>query len=59
MIGTRIAQIVENIDNEYSRAWAWRTVQPRAGFYDRPILGDEPNSPTRMVTSAHLRSSKL
>lgn len=58
MIGTRIAQIVENIDTEYSRAWAWRTVQPRAGFYDRPILG-EPNSPTRMVTSADLRSSKL
>ncbi|KAI8063015.1 FAD dependent oxidoreductase [Thamnidium elegans] len=58
MIGTRIAQIVENIDNEYSRAWAWRTVQPRAGFYDRPILG-EPNSSTRMVTSKDLRSSKL
>lgn len=58
MIGTRIAQIVEKIDNEYSRAWAWRIIEPRTGFYDRPILG-ESNSITRMVTSIDLRSSKL
>ncbi|KAI7896951.1 FAD dependent oxidoreductase [Mucor mucedo] len=58
MIGTRIAQVVENIDNEYTRAWAWRTVEPRAGFYDRPLLVDE-NQTVRMVTPSELRSSKL
>lgn len=58
MIGTRIAQVVEKIDNEYTRAWAWRTVEPRAGFYDRPLLVDE-NQTVRMVTPSELRSSKL
>lgn len=58
MIGTRIAQIVENIDNEYTRAWAWRVIEPRSGFYDRPLLVDE-NQTVRMVTPSELRSSKL
>jgi hypothetical protein len=58
MMGTRIAQVVENIDNEYTRVWAWRVVEPRAGFYDRPILADD-NHTARMVTPAELRSSKL
>lgn len=57
-MGTRISEVIENQDTEYTRAWAWRKVVPRAGFYDRPILVDD-NHVVRMVTSAELRSSKI
>lgn len=58
MMGTRITEVIENKDTEYTRAWAWRKIVPRLGFYDRPILVDE-NHTVRMVTSAELRSSKI
>lgn len=58
MMGTRISEVVESQDTEYTRAWAWRKIVPRAGFYDRPILVDD-NHVVRMVTSAELRSSKI
>ncbi|KAK4515724.1 uncharacterized protein ATC70_010677 [Mucor velutinosus] len=58
MMGSRISEVIENQDTEYTRAWAWRKIVPRAGFYDRPILVDD-NHIVRMVTSAELRSSKL
>lgn len=58
MMGVRITQVIESVDNEYTRAWAWRVVDPRSGFYDRPLLVDQ-NQTVRMVTPAELRSSKL
>ncbi|RCI04754.1 hypothetical protein CU098_009984 [Rhizopus stolonifer] len=58
MMGTRIVEVIENQENEYTKAWAWRKVQPRQGFYDRPLLVDEHHT-IRMVTQAELRSSKL
>ena len=57
-MGTKIAEVIENKDTEYTRAWAWRKIVPRLGFYDRPILVDE-NHTVRMVTSSELRSSKI
>jgi hypothetical protein len=58
MMGKKITEAIENQDTEYTRAWAWRKIVPRAGFYDRPILVDG-NQTVRMVTPAELRSSKL
>ncbi|CAO3642734.1 unnamed protein product [Mucor hiemalis] len=58
MMGTRITEVIESVDNEYTRAWGWRVVEPRAGFYDRPLLVDR-NQTVRMVTPGELRSSKL
>lgn len=58
MMGKRISQVIEAADNEYTRAWKWRVVEPRAGFYERPLLVDD-NRTVRMVTQAELRSSKL
>lgn len=58
MMGVRITEVIESVDNEYTRAWAWRVVDPRSGFYDRPLLVDQ-NQTVRMVTPAELRSSKL
>lgn len=58
MMGTRITEVIESVDNEYTRAWGWRVVEPRAGFYDRPLLVDR-NQTVRMVTPGELRRSKL
>jgi hypothetical protein len=57
-IGQKITDAIENRDTEYTRAWGWREIVPRPGFYDRPLLVDE-NQTVRMVTPAELRSSKL
>lgn len=58
MMGTIISQAIEKVDSQYTRAWGWRTIEPRSGFYDRPLLVDE-NQTVRMVTPSELRSSKI
>ena len=57
-IGTRIAQVIENEDNEYTRSWAWREPEPRPGFYERPLLVDEEQT-MRMATPADLKSNTM
>lgn len=46
IIGHKIAQVVEGVDNEYTRAWAWRShgkgrydVMRLLNKADRPHLG--------------------
>ena len=68
VVGLKIAQIVEGLDTDYSRAWAWRETNGNSAVFDamragksvnlKPLQLEDPNNDeTRMCTANDLKAA--
>lgn len=55
-IGQKIKDVIDAKNTEYTRAWAWRQVEAKPGFFNRPLLIQEGNENARMATLEELKS---
>ena len=67
VVGLKIAQIIEGLDTDYSRAWAWRETNGNSAVFDamracksvdlKPLQLEDPNNDeTRMCTANDLKA---
>ncbi|KAI7858794.1 FAD dependent oxidoreductase [Circinella umbellata] len=68
VVGLKIAQIVEGLDTDYSRAWGWRETNDNSAAFDamragksvdlKPLQLEDPNNDeTRMCTTSDLKAA--
>ncbi|OBZ91469.1 L-pipecolate oxidase [Choanephora cucurbitarum] len=55
VIGSKIRDVVEAKETEYTLAWSWRNTKAQEGFYDRPLLVKENSKEIRMATLNELK----